>query len=109
MTTLLPVQASPSVFLDHEVVRCCDTCQEQIEAAALELGAYATAVRELFGKKEAARAAEDWIEVTERAETPLVEGYPNWREVTVAAASKLSIRRIQAQNAHEITGENGDE
>ena len=109
MTTLLPVQASPSVFLDHEVVRCCDTCQEQIEAAALELGAYATAVRELFGKKEAARAAEDWIEVTERAETPLVEGYPNWREVTVAATSKLSIRRIQAQNAHEITGENGDE
>src|ERR1700679_3886724 len=100
MITLLPVQDSPSVFVDTEVVHCCEACREQIEVATREMGAYATAVHELFGKKEAASAAEEWIEAVERVMTPLIEGYPNWRQVTVTAASKLSIRHIQAQNAH---------
>jgi hypothetical protein len=109
MVTLLPVQDSPSVVLDPEVVHCCETCRMQMEAAKREMGAYATAVHELFGKTEAGRAAEDWIEAAESVASPLIDAYPNWRQVTVAAASKLSIRRIQAQNTHEITGEKGDE
>jgi hypothetical protein len=109
MVTLLSVQDSPSVVLDPEVVHCCETCRMQMEAAKREMGAYATAVHELFGKTEAGRAAEDWIEAAESVASPFIDAYPNWRQVTVAAASKLSIRRIQAQNTHEITGEKGDE
>ena len=109
MVTLLPVQDSPSVGLHPEAVHCCERCRKQIETATREMAAYAMVVHQLFGKRAAARAVEEWIEAVERVTTPLIDGYPNWRQVTVAAASKLSIRRIQARNTYEITGKKGDE
>ena len=69
---------------------CCERCEKQIVAAEREFGAFVMAVHILFGKAEAAHAAECWIELVEEDKTSFADGFPNWRQVTVAAASRLS-------------------
>jgi hypothetical protein len=78
-------QTSP---LKHD--RCCARCEEQIVAATRELGAFVMAIGALFGKVEAARATEYWILLAESQEGPFADGYPDWRQITVAAASRLA-------------------
>jgi hypothetical protein len=81
---------------------CCAKCRDEVIAAEKEMGAFVIAVRDLYGKLEASRAAEDWVELAEDIEGPLIDGYPNWRHITVAAASQLAKRRTLDQNpAHD--------
>ena len=66
--------------------------------AERELGAFITAVTELFGPEQARLAAEDWID-----ELELMDALPGptrreWASVTVAASAQLA-RRLTVQPA----------
>lgn len=64
-----------------------------IEKAEKELAAFVAAVSELFGPEQSLEAAEDWIEELRRLEWPTGNALPDFRQVTIAAASRVS-RRI---------------
>ena len=55
---------------------CCERCEKQIVAAEREFGAFVMAVHILFGKAEAAHAAECWIELVEEDKTSFADGFP---------------------------------
>ena len=48
------------------------------------------AIHILFGKAEAAHAAECCIELVDEDKTSFANRYPNWLQVTVPAPSRLS-------------------
>jgi hypothetical protein len=91
--SLHPIETSFEVDPLPEAIHGSVGCHRQIVAAEREMGAFLMAVRSLFGDAEASRAAEDWIELAEQIEAPLVEGIPNWQWITTAAASRLASRR----------------
>jgi hypothetical protein len=58
-------------------------------SAERELGAFMTAVSELFGTEHARRAADDWVDELERIDT-LPETGRDFRAITIAAAARLA-------------------
>jgi len=70
-------------------------------SAERELGAFISAVSELFGSEHGQRAAEDWLAEFERAEFNSIDTLPEarreFRAVTIAAAVRLA----GWLNAHE--------
>jgi hypothetical protein len=75
-----------------------DQHEDQFAAAKKEMGAFVTAVSKLYGKLEAERAADCWITQAENTDALTIHGYPNWRHVTVAAASQLAASRSMVRN-----------
>jgi hypothetical protein len=81
--------------MDNQRVQVLLDVPEQIKVMTMaerELGAYISAVRELFGSEQARLAMEDWLE-----ELVLVETLPgltgrDWRSITIAASARLAIR-----------------
>ncbi len=69
-------------------------CEWLIAEAEREIGAFVSAVREIFGSAAAARAAEHWIELAETVRLPTVEGRPNWRKLTIMASCRLATDTI---------------
>jgi hypothetical protein len=67
-------------------------CVESLLDAELELRSFARAVTRLHGPEEALQAIEDWIEECERLSWPEDGSSPDWRQITVAAAVRLSKR-----------------
>src|ERR1700722_9490502 len=65
-------------------------CRQQIADAEREMGAFVAAVGRRSGPAAAVRAAEHGIELAESTSLPLVDGRPNWRTLTVMAASRLA-------------------
>jgi hypothetical protein len=68
--------------------------------AERELGAFISAVTELFGSEQARLAAEDWLD-----ELALMEAMPgltsrDWRSITIAASARLA-NRVNA-SSHPI-------
>jgi hypothetical protein len=68
------------------------TFAELMTMAERELGAFITAVTELFGSEQAKLAAEDWLD-----ECVLMEALPgltsrDWRSITIAASVRLAYR-----------------
>ena len=63
-----------------------------LAGAERELAAFARAVNDLFGSEQAQRAAEDWIEELELMDLPTGKAAPDWRCLTIAAASRLANR-----------------
>lgn len=63
-----------------------------VEVAEKELAAFVAAVIELFGPEESLEAAEDWIEELDLLEWPTGNAKPDFRQVTIAAASRLAQR-----------------
>jgi hypothetical protein len=66
------------------------TCAELMTMAERELGAFISAVTELFGSEQARCAAEDWLD-----ELVLIKALPgltsrDWRLITVAASARLA-------------------
>jgi hypothetical protein len=84
-----------------QVADCRESCERQFANAKREMGAFVLAVRRLYGSAEAARAAEYWIGLAESAKTPLIDGSPSWRHITIAAAGQLAkdrfLDRLSAQ------------
>jgi hypothetical protein len=60
-----------------------------IASAERELGAFMTAVSELFGTEHARRAADDWLDEFERIDT-LPETGRDFGAITIAAAVRLA-------------------
>ena len=81
-------------ILSPEDARCCESCEEQILAAKRELSAFAMAVRRRFGARTAAFAESRWIECAENDTVPLVDGYPNWRRISIAVAYQLAANQL---------------
>jgi plasmid stabilization system protein ParE len=72
--------------------------------AEKELAAYARAVLELFGPEQARQSVEDWMEELELMDLPGEKAIPDWRRLTIAAASRLAVRVQHARfkNAAEL-------
>jgi len=70
-------------------------------SAERELGAFTSAVSELFGADHAQRAADDWLAELDRAEFNSIDSLPEarreFRAVTIAAAVRIADRL----NAHD--------
>ena len=60
--------------------------------AERELGAFFSAVSELFGSEQARLAVEDWLDELELMETLPGLTVRNWRSITIAASARLAIR-----------------
>jgi len=63
-----------------------------LNSAEKELAAFARAVCEMFGPEHVRQAFQDWIEELDLLDWPQDKHAPNWRHVTVAAASRLTNR-----------------
>jgi hypothetical protein len=96
------LHAPRPIAVSSEDADSIEMCRRQFAAATREMGAFVKAVHMLFGSVEAAQASEFWVELAEREEMPLVDGYPNWRHITVAAASQLAQRRFLAPKLEQI-------
>lgn len=90
MASPLSLQTQHSIVLNSQETKHSEMFELQFADAQRELEAFVMAAAELFGKMEAASAAEYWIQLAESMEAPLVDGYPNWRHITIAAASQLA-------------------
>ena len=76
------------------------TFAKLITMAERELGAFISAVTELFGSEQARLAAEDWLD-----ELVLMETLPgltsrDWRSITIASSARLA-NRVNA-SSHPI-------
>ena len=63
-----------------------------LNLAEKELAAFAQAVCEMFGPEHVGQSFQDWIEELELLDWPQDKHAPNWRHVTVVAASRLASR-----------------
>jgi hypothetical protein len=68
------------------------TFAELMTMAERELGAFISAVTELFGSEQAKLAAEDWLD--EFVSMEALPGLPSrdWRSITIAASARLAYR-----------------
>lgn len=84
---------------------CVALTAELLPNAEKELAAYARAVLELFGSEQAQQSVEDWLEELESIDLPAEGAIPDWRRLTMAAASRLAVRVQHARfkNAVEFT------
>jgi hypothetical protein len=64
------------------------------------LGAFFSAVSELFGSEQARLAVEDWLDELELMETLPGLTVRNWRSITIAASARLA-NRVNA-SSHPI-------
>ena len=67
---------------------------ELMTTAERELAAFYEAVFRQYGRKEARKAAQDWIDELETMDWPTDWVFPNWRHVTIIAANCLASRII---------------
>jgi hypothetical protein len=76
----------------HETNDQSPSLDSLIRMAERELGAFFAAVTELFGPEQATLSVEDWLEELQSLHT--LPGLRNcdWREVTVAALTRLATR-----------------
>ena len=63
--------------------------------AARELGAFMSAVAELYGPDQARIAAEDWIRALESRSEVFSFTTGEWRKLTIVAASQLATRVLE--------------
>jgi hypothetical protein len=68
--------------------------------AERELGAFISAVTELFGSEQVRLAAEDWLDELELTETLPGLTSRDWRLITIAASARLA-KRVNA-SSHPI-------
>jgi hypothetical protein len=76
---------------------CNSTCEDEMRTAERELAAFISAVTELFGPAQARLAANDWLDESERIDSPLRPTNRDWRAVTVAASAQLANRLTVAR------------
>jgi hypothetical protein len=84
--------------MDKEESFCNSTCEDQINMAERELSAFIRAVTELFGPERARLSTEDWLDESERMDSPPRATSRDWRAVTVAASARLANRGDPARD-----------
>jgi len=92
-----------SSFADSLSPEDAGNCARQFAAAQREMGAFVGAIRRLYEEADAMHAAECWIRLAESEEVPLVDGYPDWRHITVMAASQVAKRRFSSPPPADLT------
>jgi hypothetical protein len=68
------------------------TCAGLMAMAERELGAFISAVAELYGSEQANLAAEDWLDELESMDTLPGSKDREWRLTTIAASARLAGR-----------------
>jgi hypothetical protein len=71
---------------------CVELTSGLLSSAEKELAAYAGAVQELFGSEQARRSIADWMQELQGMDWPDGDRVPDWRRVTIAAATRLASR-----------------
>ena len=72
--------------------------EEQMQLAERELSSFIAAVTELYGRRQAELAAEEWLDESELMDSPPRSEERDWRAVTIAAAARLA-NRVNARPA----------
>ncbi len=67
-------------------------CADLITMAERELGAFFTAVTELFGSEQARLSAKDWLDELELMDSLPGSASRDWLRVTLAASARLASR-----------------
>jgi len=76
--------------------------QRTAAMAERELGAFLCTVKESYGSRQAALAAEDWLAELESVDDVAGFDCNDWRQITVAAAGRLA-ERLQAAHTKVAT------
>jgi hypothetical protein len=87
-----PVGAQSGDLMQNMKQGCVDLMSGLLPGADKELTAFVYAVQKLFGSEQARQAGDDWIEELEVMDWPAGEGTPEWRRITIAAATRLASR-----------------
>ena len=69
-----------------------------MQLAERELSSFIAAVKASYGPEQAKVSAEDWLEESERMDSPSRSEARNWRAVTIAAAARLA-NRVHSQSS----------
>jgi hypothetical protein len=78
------------------------TFAELMTMAERELGAFISAVTELFGSEQARLAAEDWLDELVSMETLPGLTSRDWRLITIAASARLANRVNASSHPNDI-------
>jgi hypothetical protein len=73
-----------------------ENCVEHGHDAEREMSAFVLAAGKLYGTSMMAAAAASWVELAEKMDVPAVNGRPLWRQVTIAAASRMAHHQLQS-------------
>jgi len=77
-------------------------CQAKfIVTAERELSAFLAAIRQEFTAEAAYRAGEYWMDAFKRADFTCRQTLPDWRKITIAAASRMAIEGV-LQNQSQL-------
>ena len=71
-------------------------CACLLSMAERELGAFLSAVRDLYGPEQATISAEDWLDELESMDHVPGSATREWRWITIAAAARLARRLTEA-------------
>lgn len=71
---------------------CVQLAAQLLPGAVKELSAFAPAVEEQFGREQVRCALEHWLEALESKSWQASGEIPDWRALTVAAATRLANR-----------------
>jgi hypothetical protein len=89
--------------MDKEESFCNPTCEDQINMAERELSAFIRAVTEWFGPGQARLSTEDWLDQSERMDSPHTATRKEWRAATIAASARLAKRETLARDHRALT------
>lgn len=67
-------------------------CEVQTQLAEREFAAFISAVKELFGPKQAQLSAVDWLDELDSMDSQPGSTSRHWRAVTIAASARLANR-----------------
>ena len=68
------------------------TCADLMAMAERELGAFISAVSELYGSEQAKLSAEDWLDELDAMDRLPGLNTREWRLITIAASTRLAAR-----------------
>src|SRR5580693_956526 len=88
--------------MDKEESFCNPTCEDQINMAERELSAFIRAVTEWFGPGQARLSTEDWLDQSERMDSPHTARRKEWRAATIAASARLAKRETLARDHRHL-------
>ena len=94
-----------NTFMQGREQSCAELAAELTPDLEKQMAAYAGAVQELFGSEQVPQSVEDWMAEFELMNWPPGTAIPDWRLVTIAAASRLAVRVQHSlfKNPSEVT------
>jgi len=90
MVSIQMTQPLATTGFSFEVTGDSRDCTQQIAEAKRELGAFVMAVAASLGSETANLAAEYWLEIAEHTTLTQRGACRNWRQITIAAASRMA-------------------